>query len=164
MQSAPEQDAWVLRVLGIAATPGSDPVSDRAKANSAASAKAALAPMEPFELFVKSLDGVTLKIALPNAQQTTLGELQGLIEDRTGIAPGEQNLTTGTKPFNSRHAQLLVAEYGIQRNQTLSLLGRLKGGFGERSAIADTILKDIKHGNVLGDIQATLGESKARPP
>jgi hypothetical protein len=162
MQSAPEQDAWVLRVLGVASTPGSEPASDRATADLAATANAVPARKEPFELFVKSLDGVTLKIALPDEQRTTLGQLQGLIEDRTGIAPGEQNLTTGTKPFNSRHAQLPVAEYGIQRNQTLSLLGRLKGGFGERAAVAEAMLKDTKHANVLGDLQATQGESKAK--
>ena len=108
---------------------------------------------QPFQIFVKRLDDVTLTLTLSNGDETKIGDLQRLIEDRTGIAPGEQNLTTGARSFNSRHADLPVSEYGLRRDQTLSLQGRLKGGFGERAAIADIILNELRRGNVLSDIE-----------
>jgi tetratricopeptide (TPR) repeat protein len=142
--------AWIEKVLGIA------PQAVRKSTDESQSGA-----LPPFQIFVKSTDGITLTLTLPERQNTLIGDLLVMVENRTGIGWDQQYLATGTKPVNRQHANLPVAEYGIQPNQTLTLQGRLKGGFGERAAIAETVLKGITHGNVLGDIHQTKGESKA---
>jgi predicted nucleic acid-binding Zn-ribbon protein len=144
------RDAWIEKVLGAA------PQAMRKSTEESRSD-----PLPPFQIFVKSTDGVTLTLSLPERENTLIGDLLVMVENRTGIGWDQQYLATGTKPVNRQHANLPVAEYGIQPNQTLMLQGRLKGGFGERAAIAETVLKGITHGNVLGDIHQTKGESKA---
>jgi hypothetical protein len=153
VSSSVQQVDWVSRVLGVI-------VSDQP--NPTAGDKVSASTPEPFQVFVKSLDDVTLTLRLPNGPETTLGELQDMIEGRAGLSLDEHSLMIGSKPFRSAHAKLPVAEYGLQRNQTLSLQGSLKGGFGERAAMADTIQHGIVHGNVLGDIEETSGVSKAK--
>jgi hypothetical protein len=118
---------------------------------------------EPFHVFVRSVDEVLLTIQLPNGPETTLGRLRDMIEGRTSLSLAEHKLMVGTKPFNAAHVKLPVAAYGIDEpGRTLTLQGSLKGGFGERAAMADTIQRDIVHGNVLGDIEESGGESKAK--
>ena len=117
---------------------------------------------QPFQIFVRSADDVTITLRLPNGAATTLGQLRDLVESRTALSLSEHLLMIGTKPFRDSAAALALADYGIQRNQTLFLQGSLKGGFGERAAIADAIIADLRHGNVLGDIEETAGQSHAR--
>jgi hypothetical protein len=149
MSSSAERDSWVLRVLGVAVTSRSV-LSSRA------------AKPEPFQIFVKNEDNVTFTLTLSNGPATTLGELQVMIEARTGLPLDGRNLTIGAKSFKTADANIPVSEFGLQRNQTLFLHGALKGGFGERAAMEDAILRNIRHGNVLGDIEESAGATTAR--
>src|SRR5262245_11186607 len=116
----------------------------------------------PFQVFVKSVDNVTLTLTLPDGPNTTMGVLMDLVEGRTGIPMSELRLSTGTKPIQAAKPDLTAADYGIQKASTLTLNGSLKGGYGERAAIAETILAGIKRGNVKQDVQQSDGESRAR--
>jgi hypothetical protein len=150
MSGSVEREAWIGRVLGVTVPRQGGGEGTKTP------------PPEPFQIFVKSVDNVTLTLRLPNGPATTLGDLRGLVEGRTGLSLDEHMLMIGTKPFNGSHANLPVSEYGVQREQTLFLQGALKGGYGERAAMADTIMRGIVHGNVLGDIEESGGESKAK--
>jgi hypothetical protein len=172
MAGTSEQRQWVIRVLGYdpqqraaVASPIAEGNSNIGPSESMAGQGAASAvpeTPEPFQLFVKSVDNITLTLRLPNGPATTLGELRGLVEGRAGVSLDEHSLMIGTKPFRAAHAGLAITEYGVQPNQTLFLQGALKGGFGERAAVADVILRGIQAGNVVSDIVKTNGESRAK--
>ena len=85
-------------------------------------------PDEPFiweniQIFVKDIHGRTHTFELPLS--TTVKELKEKLEEKTGFKAADQRLTCNGKPLEDSK---MLEYYGIQKNQTILQLARLKGG------------------------------------
>ncbi len=77
------------------------------------------------QIFVKTLDGRTLNLALTDGTATTVLAVKHLIHEREGIAVGAQRLIYGGKTLEDGDT---LMNNNIQRESTLHLVLRLDGG------------------------------------
>jgi len=79
---------------------------------------------EPFQIFVKGLEGKTstLNDITPN---TKILDVKKMLLERFGLEPAHQRLIFGRSPLEDTKT---VNDYGIQRGSTLHLVVRLPGG------------------------------------
>ena len=78
---------------------------------------------KPIQFFVKDIHGHSHVFNLPLS--TTVKELKEKLEEKTGFKVEAQRLTCGGKTMDNNK---LLEFYGLQPNQTIFQLGRLKGG------------------------------------
>jgi hypothetical protein len=99
----------------------------------------------PFNIFVKGLDGKTYNIE-DITPETTVKQIKDKVHLKSGIDPDSQTLVFAGKPFgqDDTSLQLTVADYGIQKNSTLMLAIRLKGGSTLELLIKITESEEIK--------------------
>ena len=115
-----------------------------------------VAPVEPtFQIFVKTGKGtITLDVS---ASDTGL-DVKHKIAKKAGLpVDADYWLSYSTTSLGENET---VGSKKITKEATLEVRMRGRGGIGERAAITSTGNKDIKRGNVKGDISLTHGESK----
>ena len=83
---------------------------------------------EPFKLeevqfFVKDIHNKRFTFILPLS--TTVRELKEKLEEKTGFKVEAQRLTCNGKEMNN---QKMLEHYGLEKDQTIYQLARLKGG------------------------------------
>ncbi len=76
------------------------------------------------QIFVRTLDGSTLPLELGSSD--TVDDLKAQIEVAVGAPRSEQLLVASGKPLSC--GDKLVAEYGVQKDATLHLALRMRGG------------------------------------